>query len=246
MASLTGKVAVVTGSSRGIGRAIAERLGRDGASVVINYAQNVARADEVVSAIEAGGGSAMAVQANIGRVAEIRRLFETTVRRFGRLDIVVSNAGAFRGAAPVADVTEEEFDSMFAVNAKGTFFVLQEAARRIGDGGRIINISSSGTRMIFPRASLYVGSKAAGEQFAKTLAKELGGRGITVNTVSPGFTVTDMLPEDPAWRAMGVQLSALGRLGEPGDIADVVAFLVTDEGRWITGQNISVCGGVVM
>jgi 3-oxoacyl-[acyl-carrier protein] reductase len=245
MAALTDKVAVVTGSSRGIGRSIAERLARDGASVVVNYVQHAESARDVVSTIEASGGKALVVQADLGRLPDVRRLFETTVDHFGHLEIVVHSAALLR-MSPLSDVTEDDFDAIFAVNAKGAFFVLQEGARRVADGGRIVYISSCATQMSFAEAALYVGSKAAGEQFAKTLARELGARGITVNSVSPGFTVTDMLPEDVAWREMGAKMSALGRLGQPSEIADVVAFLVSDQGGWVTGQNVQACGGVVM
>ncbi len=243
MALLTGKVAIVTGSSRGIGRAIAERLGKDGASVVVGYIQNAGKAHEVVAVIEANGGCARAVQANLGHVADIRRLFQETIDHFGRLDILVNSAGLFQ-PKPIAEVTEDEFDAIFAVNVKGAFFTLQEAARRMGDGGRIVNISSSSTKMNLGGLAVYVGSKAAGELFARSLARELGGRGITVNNVLPGFTETDMLPQDPEWRRMAVGMSALGRLGLPGDIADVVAFLTSEQGGWITGQSIIACGGV--
>jgi 3-oxoacyl-[acyl-carrier protein] reductase len=244
MTSLVGKVAVVTGSSRGIGRAIAERLGREGASVVVNYRENAAQAQAAVAAISAAGGGAIAVQADLAVVAEVRRLFGTAVAQFGRLDIVVTNAGTARWGA-VADVSEADYDAVFQLNAKGTFFALQEAARHIADGGRIVNVTSSATAMSIPGLALYVGSKAVGEQFARTLAKELGPRGVTVNSISPGFTETDMLPEDPAYRAMAAEMSFLGRIGQPDDIADVVAFLVSDEARWITGQNIQAGGGVV-
>lgn len=175
---------------------------------------------------------------------DVRRLFQETADHFGHLSILVNNAGIDQ-FGPVPEVTEAQFDATFAVNAKGTFFILQEAARRIEDGGRIINISSCATAMTLPGLAVYMGSKAAGEQFAKSLARELVGRSITVNSVSPGFTETDMLPEDPEWRKMGARMSAFGRLGKPEDIADV-AFLVSEQARWITGQNIQACGGVVM
>jgi len=243
MAPLTGKVAIVTGSSRGIGRAVAERLGKDGASVVVNYVRNADKSREVVSAIEAA--AALAVRADMSQIGDVRRLFQETLDHFGRLDILVNNAGWFQ-PHPIAEVTEDEFDAAFALNAKGAVFAFQEAARRMGDGGRIINISSCSTAMSLPGFALYVGSKAAGEQFARALAKELGGRSITVNTVSPGFTETDMLPQDPEWRKMGAQMSALGRLGQADDIADFVAFLISEQGKWITGHNIQACGGVVM
>ncbi|HEX9199519.1 MAG TPA: SDR family oxidoreductase [Acidobacteriaceae bacterium] len=245
MAPLTGKVAIVTGSSRGIGRAIAERLGKDGASVVVNYVRNADKSREVVSAIETAGGRALAVRADMSQIADVRCLFQETLDQFGRLDILVNNAGWFQ-PHPIAEVTEDEFDAAFALNAKGAFFAFQEAARGMGDGGRIINISSCSTAMSLPGFAVYVGSKAAGEQFARALAKELGGRSITVNTVSPGFTETDMLPQDPEWRKMGAQMSALGRLGQADDIADVVTFLISEKGKWITGHNIQACGGVVM
>jgi 3-oxoacyl-[acyl-carrier protein] reductase len=244
MASLSGKVAIVTGSSRGIGRSIAERLGRDGASVVVNYHQNADKAREVVAAIEASGGYGLAVQADLSDVAQVRGLFEAALGAFRRVDIVVSNAGSLRFGG-VAELTEDDFDTVFGLNAKGTFFTLQEAARHIRDGGRIVNITSSATSMTIPGLGLYVGSKAAGEQFARTLARELGPRGITVNNVAPGFTETDMLPQDPDYRAFAAQSSFMGRIGQPDEIADVVAFLVSEEARWVTGQNIQASGAVV-
>jgi 3-oxoacyl-[acyl-carrier protein] reductase len=243
MASLDGKVALVTGSSRGIGRAIAERLARDGAMVVVNYARSADAAREVVSAIEATGGRAAAVQADVSRVEDVRRLVRETVERFGRLDILVNNAGT-AVYKPLVEAMEEDFDKTFALNARGTFFAMQEAARRMADGGRIVSLSTGGTVSGAPGASFYAGSKAAVEQFTKALAKEIGGRGITVNAVSPGFTDTDMLGDNPQFKEMGAQLSPLGRLGKPEDVADVVGFLASEEARWITGQNVQAGGGV--
>ncbi len=246
MATLTEKVAIVTGASRGIGRAIAERLARAGASVVINYIKSADRAKEVVTAVEAKGGQALAVQADMSKVADVRRLFKQALDRFGRLDILVNNAGVF-WTKPLVEVTEEEYDALFALNAKGPFFALQEAARVIRDGGRIVNISTDGTRLGFPGTAAYLGTKGALEQFTKVLAKELGGRGITVNTVSPGFTDTEMMAATEArFREVGANMSPLGRLGKAEDIAEVVAFVVSDEGGWLTGQNLHAGGGVVM
>ena len=242
--SLQGKVAIITGASSGIGRGIAERLAQEGVAVIVNYGTSADKAQSVVRTIETRGGKAAAVQADISKVADIRRLFQEALRHFGRIDIVIANAGMFN-QKPLMETTEEEYDSMMGLNTKGTFFTLQEAGRHLQNGGRIIFISSGATAMSFPGAAVYKGSKAAGEQFVATLAKELGGRQITVNTVSPGFTETDMLPKDEAFRKTGMEMSPLGRLGQPGDIANVVRFLVSEEGGWITGHNIQAGGGII-
>jgi 3-oxoacyl-[acyl-carrier protein] reductase len=239
---LQGKGAVVTGGSRGIGRAVAERLAADGAAVAISYVTNRVSADETVAAIAKDGGRAVAVQADIASIGDVRRLFEEAQTALGDLDIVVANAGTavFR---PHVEVTPEEFDRIFGLNARGTFFVLQEAARRVRDGGRIVNISSGGTAMASPGAGLYLGSKAATELFVAALAKELGPRKVTVNSVSPGVTRTEglVLPEQRL--AQIVAMTPLGRLGEPADIADAIAFLASDDARWVTAQNLRVAGG---
>lgn len=244
MSSLKGKVAVVTGASRGIGRGIAERLAKDGATIVVNYTKSAGEAEKVVSGIKGQGGNAMAVQADVSKVEDIRRLFQETKKVYGRLDILVNNAGIF-WAKPILETTEEEYDQMFAVNAKGQFFALQEAAKHMAEGGRIVNISTGGTKRAFPGISAYGGSKSALEFFTKVAAKELGPKHITVNTVSPGYTETDML-SDPQFRTTGIQASPLGRLGTPADIAKVVAFIVSDDGGWITGDTIQAGGGVAM
>jgi len=243
MASLSGKVAIVTGASSGIGRAIAERFAEDGAIVVVNYSKSGEKAQQVVTAIQAKGGKAAAFQADMSQVSEARRLVTETVKQFGRLDILVNNAGMFM-PKPLAETTEADFDAVLALNAKGPYFAMQEAANVLKDGGRIVNISTGGTHMSFPGGSAYLGSKGALEQYSKTLAQELGPRGITVNTVSPGFTETGMMTEH--YREIGIQLSPLQRLGLPNEIADVVAFLVSDQARWLTGQNIQAGGGIVM
>ncbi len=244
MAKLKGKVALVTGASRGIGRGIAERLAKDGASIVVNYTRNENEAKKVVTGIEAMGAKAVAVQADVGKVSDVRRLFQETEKAFGRLDILINNAGIF-WAKPIADVSEDEYDQIFAINAKGQFFAMQEAAKRMADGGRIVNISTGGTQLAFPGIGAYGGSKSALEFFTKVAAKELGARKITVNTVSPGYTETDML-SDPNFRTIGIEASPLKRLGTPKDIADVVAFIVSEEAGWITGDTVQAGGGVVM
>jgi len=242
---LEGKIAIVTGASDGIGRAIAERLAQDGATVVVNYGKSADKAKAVVAGIVSRGGNAVAIQADMSQVADVRRLVQDTVTKFGRLDILVNNAGMFM-YKPLVETTEEEFDRLFALNAKGPYFALQEAAKVIKEGGRIVNISTDGTHIGFAGATAYLGSKGALEQFTKGLAHELAPKGIAVNTVSPGYTVTDMLPTDPTFRQIGEQASPLKRLGTPKDIADVVAFVVSEEARWLTGQNIHAGGGVVM
>ncbi len=244
MPSLKDKVAIVTGASKGIGRSIAERLAEEGALVVVNYCKSADKAQEVVNGIEERRGQALAVQADVSKVSDIQRLFQQIMGHFQRIDIVIANAGLFNSKS-VVDTTEEEFDAMIALNTKGVFFTLQEAARHIADGGRIIYISTSATAASYPGSAGYKGSKAAGEHFITTLAHELGPRQVTVNTVSPGFTETDMLPKEEALRETGIQMSPLRRLGQPIDIAHVVAFLVSEEGGWITGHNIQASGGII-
>ena len=244
MPSLNGRVAIVTGASNGIGRAIAERLAQDGAMVIVNYGKSADKAKAVVAGIEAKGGQAVAIQADMSQMPEVRRLVRETVRRFGRLDILINNAGTFVRKALI-DTTEEEYDRLFALNAKGPYFAMQEGAKVIEDGGRIVNISTDGTHMGFSEATVYLGSKGALEQFTKGLAHVLATKRVTVNTVSPGFTDTEMLA-DPNVRQSGAQMSPLKRLGTAQDIADVVAFVVSEEARWLTGQNLHAGGGVVM
>jgi 3-oxoacyl-[acyl-carrier protein] reductase len=239
---LEGKAALITGGSRGIGRAIAERLAADGATVVVNYARNKESAQEVVSGIVAKGGKALAVQADVSNHAQIRRLFSDAEKAVGPLDIVVANAGVHI-EKPLIENTEADYNYVFDINTKGVFFILQEAAGRVRPGGRIIVVSTGGTKMHFPNMSLYLGSKGAIEQFARSLAMELGPRNVTVNILSPGFTDTDMLPEQ--YRAYGASLSPFNRVGTPQEVADVSAFLASDASRWITGENIQAGGGVV-
>ena len=245
MASLAGKVAIVTGASRGIGRAIALRLSQEGASVVINYARGADQAKDVVSAIEAAGGKALAVQADVSKTAEIRDLFDRTLETYSQVDILVNNAGVIL-YKPVAEVTEAEFDNLFAINVKGTFFACQEAAKRMAEGGRIVNFSSSTTAMLLPTYGAYVATKGAVEQLTRSLAKELGDRQITVNVISPGPTDTELFTVGKTAEQIQkfTQMAALGRLGKVEDIADVTAFLCSEQARWITGQNIRVNGGI--
>jgi 3-oxoacyl-[acyl-carrier protein] reductase len=238
------KSALVTGSSRGIGRAIAERLAADGVAVVINYTRSSEQADETVRGIITRGGKAIAIQGNVSQSADVRRLFDEAEKAFGALDIVVANAGVFL-SKPLAESTEEDYELVFNTNTKGVFFTLREAAKRVKDGGRIVAVSTGGTKMPFGDASLYLGSKGAIEQFVRSLSRELGPRFITVNVLSPGFTETDMLPDDDQFRNLGASLSPFNRIGTSEEVADVAAFLASDAARWVTGQNLQAGGGVV-
>ncbi len=244
--NLDGKVALVTGASKGIGAAIAQRLAQDGAAVVLNYSASADHAQAIVDGIGKAAGRAFAVQADVSKVEEIERLFEASLSHFGKLDILVNNAG-IQLVKPLAEITEAEFDHIFAVNVKGTFFACQQAANRMADGGRIINISSSTTVMMLANYSAYVAAKGAVEQMTRSLAKELGPRGITVNVISPGPTDTELfsIGKTEQDKQRFGQLAAFGRLGQPQDIADVVALLASDDAHWITGQNIRANGGTV-
>jgi 3-oxoacyl-[acyl-carrier protein] reductase len=250
--TVQGKVALVTGASRGIGKSIAERLGRDGASVVVNYypnrpgADERARADEVVQVIEKSGGAALAAEADVADAQQLRRLFDITEQHFGGLDILVANAAAWRFAS-IADATDDDFDVVFNTNARGTFIALHEAANRLRDGGRVVAIGAGLALMPRPNTGLYGASKAAINHLVRVLAHEIGARQITVNSVMPGLVNTDALrdrADRDAFEADEITLTPLRRMGEPEDISDIVAFLVSHEGRWITGQNIGAGGGM--
>lgn len=246
MKDLAGKVAIVTGASRGIGRAIALTLANQGASVVVNYAGRVDKAQEVVAEIDKLGVKAIAQQADVSKVADIERLFAETIAHFGKVDILVNNAGTII-YKPITEITEEDFDKIYAVNVKGTFFACQQAARHMTEGGRIINFSSSTTAMMLPTYSAYVATKGAVEQISRVLAKELGAKNIAVNVVSPGPTGTELFLEGKTEEQINrlSQMAAFGKLGDVQEIADVVAFLASDAARWVTAQNIRVNGGIV-
>jgi len=240
------KVALVTGASKGIGAAIARRLAADGVSVVLNYSANPDLAQAIVNEIGDSDGQAFAVRADVSKAAEVEQLFDAAISHFGRLDILINNAG-IQVVKPLAEFTEVDWDRIFGVNVKGTFFACQQAAKRMAHGGRIINISSSTTVMMLPNYSAYVATKGAVEQMTRSLAKELGPRGITVNVVSPGPTDTELftIGKTEQDKQRFGQLAAFGRLGQPSDIADAVALLASDDAHWITGQNIRVNGGTV-
>ncbi|MDQ0881920.1 SDR family oxidoreductase [Peribacillus sp. V2I11] len=243
---LDGKVALVTGSSRGIGRAIAEQLADLGAKVVINYSGSAHKADEAVQGIKEKGGEAVAIQADISQVSQILNLFEETVQAFGKVNILVNNAGLMMNK-PLSEATEEDFDNQFAVNVKGTFFACQQALKYMEVDGRIVNISTSVIGQMFPSYSMYAGTKGAVEQFTRHLSKEFGPKRITINAIAPGPVNTELFKVGKSEQQIeGMKkMSAFGRLGETDDIANVVSFLVSEQAQWVTGQTIRVNGGFI-
>ncbi|AVR95945.1 SDR family oxidoreductase [Pseudoduganella armeniaca] len=240
-------VAIVTGASRGIGAAIARRLADDGYAIVVNYAGRAADAEEIVSQIVAGGGSAIAVQADVADSAAVARLFDAVLERFGRVDVLVNNAGVMPAQLPrLADTDDAAFDWMVGVNLKGTFNTLRVAATRLAQGGRIVNLSTSLVGLAMPGYAVYAATKAAVETMTNILAKELRGREIRVNAVAPGPTATELFLNGKSDEQVQrlAQMAPLERLGQPDDIADAVAFLARP-GGWVNGQTLRANGGVV-
>jgi 3-oxoacyl-[acyl-carrier protein] reductase len=244
MTSSPGKTAIITGASRGIGRAVASRLARDGFAVVVNYAGSTAKAEGAVAEIKAAGGRAIAVQADVANAAEVKRLFKETLATFGRIDVVVNCAGIMP-LLSIADSDLEVFDKVIATNLRGTFVVLGQAARHVSAGGRIIAFSSSVIAKGFPTYGPYIASKAGVEGLVHVLANELRGRNVTVNAVAPGPVATELFLNDktPAQIDQLSKLSPLERLGQPEDIANVVSFLVGPDGGWINSQVLRANGG---
>jgi 3-oxoacyl-[acyl-carrier protein] reductase len=242
----TSKIALVTGASRGIGAAVARRLAHDGFTVVINYAGDVAAAETLARDIEASGGHALAVQADVSDPAAVRQLFDAAESSFGAVDVLVNNAGIMQ-LANLADADDKMFDRQIAVNLKGSFNTLREASTRLRAGGRIINFSSSVVGLLQPGYGVYAATKAAVEAMTSVLAKELRGRNITVNAVAPGPTATELFlnGKSPELIDRLAKLAPLERLGQPGDIADVVAFLAGKDGGWVNGQVLRANGGII-
>ena len=241
MGALDGKIALVTGSGRGIGREVALRLARDGASVIAHYSGSKVGAGEVVQQIRSAGGRAVAYQADIRRRDEVVRMFEAIDREPGHLDIVVNNSGVM-SAGNLADVTDEQIAYVFGVNVFGALYVASEAAKRLRDGGRIINFSSSVARYPLAGAGLYSAAKKAIESFTESWARELGARNITVNTVVPGATSPGMMDASPEYRGFMENASPFKRIGSADEIASVVAFLASGEASWVTGGQILANG----
>ena len=240
------KVALVTGASRGIGAAIAERLARDGFTVVVNYSGNVALAEELVQTIERDGGKALTAQADVSNAEAVSRMFDAAEAAFGGIDVLVNNAGIMQ-LSSIADADDAHFDRHVTVNLKGTFNTLREAAKRLRNGGRIINLSTSIVGLKLETYGVYVATKAAIEGLTGVLSKELRGRNITVNAVAPGPTGTDLFlnGKSPELIDRLAKMNPLERLGTPDDIANVVAFLASPEGGWINGQVLRANGGMI-
>jgi 3-oxoacyl-[acyl-carrier protein] reductase len=245
---LTGKVAIVTGASKGIGAAIAKHLADEGAAVVVNYSSSKEGADRVVAEVSRNGGKAIAVQANVAKRAEVERLFAEAKKAFGRLDILVNNAGIYE-FSPLDAVTEEHFHKQFDLNVLGLILASQEAARHFGAaGGSIVNVSSLASPMPVPNGSVYSATKAAVDAVTKSLAKELGARNIRVNSINPGMVLTEGvqaagLAESDFRKQLEAQ-TPLGRIGQPQDIAPAAVFLASDDAAWITGETLVIAGGL--
>ncbi|MDO9405210.1 MAG: SDR family oxidoreductase [Polaromonas sp.] len=242
------QVAIVTGASRGIGAAIAQRLAHDGFRVVVNYAGRAADADAVVQQIQAAGGEALAVKADVSDPAAAKALFDQTVAAWGRIDVLVNNAGIMPSTLPhLTDTDDATFDRLFAVNVKGTFNTLREAGKRLEAGGRIVNFSTSVIGVALPGYAVYAATKSAVETFTNIMAKELRGKNITVNAIAPGPTATALFLDGktPELVERLSKMNPLERLGEPDDIANAVSFLASAEGAWINGQTIRANGGMV-
>jgi 3-oxoacyl-[acyl-carrier protein] reductase len=244
---LTGKVAIVTGASKGIGASIAKQLAAEGAAVVVNYASSKEGAERVVAEIVSDGGKAIAVQANVANKAEIERLFDETKKAFGRLDILVNNAGIYE-FSPIENVTAEHFHKMFDLNVLGLILASQEAVKHFGPaGGNIVNISSVAATSAPPLASVYSATKAAVDAVTKSLAKELGSRNIRVNSINPGMIETEGLHatgiSGSDFRKEVESQTPLGRIGQPQDIAAAAVFLASSDSGWITGETLYISGG---
>jgi 3-oxoacyl-[acyl-carrier protein] reductase len=240
------KTAIVTGASRGIGRAIALRLAADGVPVAVNYIGQQAKADEVVAEIVAAGGRAVAIQADVSKTADAQRLFDEAEAAFGPVGVVVNSAGVMI-MARIGEADDAAFDRVMAVNVRGTFNVMKQAATRLRDGGRMINLSSSVVGMKLPAYGPYTASKAAVEMLTRAMAEEMRGRGVTVNAVAPGPTETELFFEGKSDEMVErmKKLSPMERLGQPEEIAAVVAFLASPDGGWVNGQTIRANGGTV-
>ncbi|NPT45753.1 SDR family oxidoreductase [Paraburkholderia sp. 1N] len=239
------QVAIVTGASRGIGAAVAQRLANDGFAVAVNYASSSTEADALVAQLTAAGAKAIAVKADVSKADDVRRMFETTEQQLGKVDVLVNNAGVLK-TVPLADTSDALYDQTFDINVRGTFNTLREAAARMNNGGRIVNFSSTTLALNMPGYAIYNGTKAAVEAFTHVFAKELRGRNITVNAVAPGPIATSLFLDGKTEEQIQTfaKMPPLQRLGQPDDIASVVSFLVGPDAGWVNGQILRANGGV--
>ncbi|KAB2723055.1 SDR family oxidoreductase [Brucella intermedia] len=246
MSDMKNRVAIVTGASRGIGAAIAERLGRDGFTVIVNYAGNAAMANAVVARIEAAGGVALSAQADVADPVAVKKMFDAAETAFGGVDVLINNAGIM-SLSSLAATEDLDFDKTVSVNLKGTFNTMREAGRRLRDNGRIINFSTSVVGLKLESYGIYAATKAAVETLTAIMAKEMRGRNITVNAVAPGPTATDLFLDRKSEELVArmAKMSPLERLGTPEDIAGVVAFLAGPDGAWVNGQTLRANGGII-
>jgi 3-oxoacyl-[acyl-carrier protein] reductase len=239
------QVAIVTGASRGIGAAVAQRLAKDGFAVAVNYASSSAEADALVAELTAAGAKAVAVKADVSNADDVRHMFEITEQQLGKVDVLVNNAGVLK-TVPLADTSDALYDQTFDINVRGTFNTLREAAARMNDGGRIVNFSSTTLALNMPGYAIYNATKAAVESFTHVFAKELRGRNITVNAVAPGPIATSLFLDGKTEEQIQTfaKMPPLQRLGQPDDIASVVAFLAGPDAGWINGQILRANGGI--
>lgn len=247
MSKLSGKVAVVTGASKGIGAAIAKALGAEGASVVVNYASSKAGADKVVEAINSKGGNAVAVKADVSKAADAKALIDEALKAFGRIDVLVNNSGVFE-FAPIEAITEEHFHRQFNTNVLGLLLVTQAASKHLPEGGSVINIGSAVSRITPPNSAVYTATKGAVDAITGVLAREFGPRKIRVNSINPGMTETEgaqsagFIGSDME-KALAAQ-TPLGRIAQPEEIADIAVFLASKDARWLTGETLLASGGM--
>jgi 3-oxoacyl-[acyl-carrier protein] reductase len=242
--NLKDKVIIITGSSRGIGLTIAKTLAKNGAKVVVNYSGSEETAKSVVNEILQRGGQAIAIKADVSKSEDVKKLFQKTIEKFEKIDVLINNAGIAIYKL-IKDTTDEDFDRIFDINVKGVFNTMREASTLLADNGRIINFSSSVTRLMLPTYGTYSATKAAVEQLTRVFAKEVGTKGITVNSISPGPVNTELFKQGKNEEVIKrlASMSAFNRIGEPEDIAKIILFLVDDDSKWITGQNIGANGG---
>ncbi|KQC31428.1 SDR family oxidoreductase [Flagellimonas eckloniae] len=245
MKNLSNKVALITGASRGIGAEVALHLAKAGAKVVINYSGSTEAAEDVVKQIKTNGGDAVAIQADVSNAQDVKSLFDTAIAHYGKIDVLVNNAGIMINTL-IKDTTDEDFAKQLDVNVKGVFNTLREAATKLAENGSVINFSTSVNRIMLPTYGPYVATKAAVEQLTRVFAKEVGSRGINVNSISPGPTNTALFTKGKPQEVINrlASLSAFNRIGEPEDVAKIVTFLASDEAKWISAQNIGANGAM--